>query len=355
MSFSQNWTTIDSSKLPAGDYNSCAISESGQYQIVTNKVAGIYYSSDYGQTWVQTQSDKSFMSMAVSASGQYVLALSNTGANTILYSIPLVLFSLSLLTSNITHGIIIGQTASIYNSFHILYNHVGVGNPANYMSICSYNNPNGFNITTNGYVGIGITTPLSLLHVNGTITSGSILPLSDNLYNIGSIPNRFAALHAANGTIQTSDSSEKDLILLPYGLNEVMQVRTIMYKWKSQALLPDTDPSKNFQYYGVCADQLSNIFPELIYNEDPNVPMQLNYSELIPIVIKAIQEQNVIIQQQANKLQQQAAEITALQSTVAAQSTQVLQTQVNSQQIQIAQLMSQINQLTQRLAAANIA
>lgn len=132
-------------------------------------------------------------------------------------------------------------------------------------------------------------------------------------------------------------------------------MKTIMYKWKSQALLPDTDPAKNYQYYGVCADQLSAIFPELVYNEDPSVPMQLNYSEIIPVVVKAMQEQNVSIQEQSTKIQQQATqiqkqatEITALQLTVASQSTQVLQAQLTAQQIQIAQLM-------QRLSAAGIA
>lgn len=113
--------------------------------------------------------------------------------------------------------------------------------------------------------------------------------------------------------------------------------------------------SKNYQYYGVCADQLSAIFPELVYNEDPSVPMQLNYSEIIPVVVKAMQEQNVSIQEQSTKIQQQATqiqkqatEITALQLTVASQSTQVLQAQLTAQQIQIAQLM-------QRLSAAGIA
>jgi len=284
------------------------MSESGQFVIAGNGT-NIYYSTNYGQYWTLSSyisSDNSYTGFAISANGQYVLALSNTGANTVLYNIPLVAFSLSILTSNINHGIIIGQTASIYNSFQILYNHVGVGNVANYMSICSYTNPNGFNITANGYVGIGITTPLSLLHVNGTITSGTILPLSDNLYNIGGLTlNRFAAVYAVNGTIQTSDSSEKVLNILPYGLNELMQIRTIMYKWKSQALLPDTELEKNFQYYGVCADQLSNIFPELVYNEDPSVPMQLNYSELIPVLIKAVQEQT----QKINSLELQLASI----------------------------------------------
>jgi hypothetical protein len=78
-----------------------------------------------------------------------------------------------------------------------------------------------------------------------------------------------------------------------------------MYKWKSQALLPDTDPTKKFEYYGICADQLSNIFPELVYNEDPSVPMQLNYSELIPVLIKAVQEQA----QQINSLELQLASV----------------------------------------------
>ena len=132
--------------------------------------------------------------------------------------------------------------------------------------------------------------------------NGNIIPGIDNAYSAGLSGNRFTAVYASGGVITTSDSSEKDLTILPYGLNELIQIRTIMYKWKSQALLPDTNPEKNFQYYGICADQLSAIFPELVYNEDPNVPMQLNYSELIPVVIKAVQEQNVIIQKQAEQI-----------------------------------------------------
>ena len=183
----------------------------------------------------------------------------------------------------------------------------------------------------------------------------SLLSAGDGTTNLGASGYRFGAVFAVNGTIQTSDSSEKDLTILPYGLTELMQMKTIMYKWKSQAFLPDTDPAKNYQYYGVCADQLSAIFPELVYNEDPSVPMQLNYSEIIPVVVKAMQEQNVSIQEQSTKIQQQATqiqkqatEITALQLTVASQSTQVLQAQLTAQQIQIAQLM-------QRLSAAGIA
>jgi len=328
--YGQNWTAS------SGPTNTTVVSMSASGQYAIAGTAGIssrylYYSINNGQTWTISSyfTTGDWYGCAISANGQYSFAVNASGVN-VAQSILLLLTgpinvtntnvnptpSLSLLASNIlasivptttSHGIIIGQAASTYNSFQILYNHVGAGNAANYMSIGTYNDgSNVLNITANGNVGIGTIVPVSLLHVNGTITSGSILPLSDNLYNIGGpTPNRFAAVYAVNGTIQTSDSNEKDLILLPYGLNEVLQIKTIMYKWKSQALLPNTVPEKNFQYYGVCADQLSNIFPELIYNEDPSVPMQLNYSELIPVLIKAVQEQA----QQINSLELQLTSI----------------------------------------------
>ena len=83
-----------------------------------------------------------------------------------------------------------------------------------------------------------------------------------------------------------------------------------MYKWKSQDSLPDTDPTKHYKYYGLCADQLAAILPELVYNEDPTAPIQMNYSEIIPICVKSIQEQQTIIQQQAST-------ITSLESRLA--------------------------------------
>ena len=157
-------------------------------------------------------------------------------------------------------------------------------------------------------------------NASNTITvRGSVFPSADITYGLGSGSFRFTTVYASGGVITTSDSSEKDLILLPYGLNEVMQVKTIMYKWKSQALLPDTDLTKHFQYYGICADQLSAIFPELVYNEDPNVPMQLNYSELIPVLIKAIQEQNDSIQQlhtQTQKINKLELELSSIKSQI---------------------------------------
>ena len=121
------------------------------------------------------------------------------------------------------------------------------------------------------------------MEVNGSSSfGGSIFPSLSSSYSCGLSTNRWIAVYALNGTIQTSDSSEKTFEPLQYGLAEIEQIETIKYQWKTK-----DDP---FEYYGCKADQLATIFPELVYNEDPNVPMQLNYSELIPVCINAIKE-----------------------------------------------------------------
>ena len=161
---------------------------------------------------------------------------------------------------------------------------------------------------------------LMLLPTNAT--ASHLQPANDNVMTLGSSNQRYVSVFAVNGAIQTSDSNEKNLTILPYGLNELLQMKTIMYKWKSQDSLPDTDPTKHYKYYGLCADQLAAILPELVYDDDPTTPIQMNYSEIIPICVKAIQEQH--------------AEITTLKQ-------------------QIVDMASQLATLTQRLVNAGIA
>ena len=73
--FGQNWTTISSSQLPATPgYWGAAMSASGQYQVVTYRNGGIYYSSNYGQTWTLSSTSITFYGIAMSASGQYAVA-----------------------------------------------------------------------------------------------------------------------------------------------------------------------------------------------------------------------------------------------------------------------------------------
>ena len=220
------------------------------------------------------------------------------------------------------------QISSSISSSHIFYTGFWPGGSTELMRIKG-----------NGNVLIGTTTdPGFKLNVNGTgnysgnLTAHNIFPAVDNTYNIGSTTNRYNSIFATNNVINTSDSCLKEYQPLNYGLNELLQVETIKYKWKEvkqprlDELIPKPEKSeemteedfnklvseteennkkiteannkklqyynleKDFQYYGFKADQLNNIFPELVYDEDKDAPMQMAYTELIAVCVNAIKE-----------------------------------------------------------------
>jgi hypothetical protein len=186
-------------------------------------------------------------------------------------------------------------------------------------------------ITSIGRIGIGTTTPDSLLQCTGivnfsgtefycggtsymgtvrvgsglimtngvNITSNNIYPTLDNAWDIGGSGLRYRNMFSANGVITTSDSKLKDFMPLSYGLNELIQIETIKYKWKN---LKDDDLTKDFQYYGFKADQLKSIFPELVYDEVPDTPLQMNPTEIIPICVNAIKELNNTVNELRNEI-----------------------------------------------------
>jgi hypothetical protein len=172
--------------------------------------------------------------------------------------------------------------------------------------------------------------------------NGSIYPGVDNFANCGGSGNRWNSVFAVNGTIQTSDSNVKDAVSLSYGIHEILQMRTIKYKWKSQADLPEDDPAKNFEYYGFCADELAPLFPELVYNEDTSAPVQMNYSEILPVVVNALKEEHASAVTLKATVDSQAEQITTLQAANAATSSQMAALQEENTQMksQIASLLS---------------
>jgi hypothetical protein len=196
-------------------------------------------------------------------------------------------------------------------------------------------------------------------------SAGAFYPAIDNDLSMGGGINRWLAVYATNGTIQTSDSQEKNYSALTYGLSNLLMVDTIKYKWKTQDLLPDTDPQKNYEYYGVLADQVDQLFPELVYNQQR--PYQLNYTELIPVCINAIKDLNglllasrsntesalqsqQVLQSQLSAVQSQAI-IVAQSNTSLAQSLQQSIAQQQSLESQLSVVQSQASLVSQSNAA----
>ncbi len=145
------------------------------------------------------------------------------------------------------------------------------------------------------------------------LEASSFNPLDDNSARLGGSSKRWTAVWASNGTIQTSDiTKKKDIKDLKYGLNEVMKLRPIEYKWKSQVVgktsIPDTDQQK---LLGFSAQELLRIIPEVVethswypidengnFEKRKNENLGVRYSEIIPIAIRAIQQQQEQMEEQ---------------------------------------------------------
>jgi hypothetical protein len=145
---------------------------------------------------------------------------------------------------------------------------------------------NGFNTTdeklrilSTGNIGIGTTAPADKLSV-----AGNIAPSADNLYSAGKSGARWSAVWSTNGVIQTSDARMKTNIKdLNYGLKEVMAMRPVRYNWKTT---PNGDNK-----IGLIAQEVQQIVPEVVSGDVNTETLGMNYAELIPVLINAVQEQ----------------------------------------------------------------
>ncbi|MGJ8685360.1 MAG: tail fiber domain-containing protein [Nonlabens sp.] len=211
-------------------------------------------------------------------------------------------------------------------------------------------------ISRTGKVVIGVNSstlpvPLHTLHVWNGNTSGSKMsfgsvefiedgistliisddfsPLNDNSQNLGLSSNRWRDIYSLNG-ISSSDRNLKEQITnIPYGLNEVLELQPISYQWKNEKIGNFTIPdNKKETHLGFSAQQLQTVIPETVESEywelegedaqDLLVRKQANYlgvryTALIPVLTKAIQEQQAQIDQIENNNALIRAEIARLQ------------------------------------------
>jgi hypothetical protein len=135
-------------------------------------------------------------------------------------------------------------------------------------------------------------------------------PFQDGTKTLGASGNRWTAVYSLNGTIQTSDIRLKSNVAdLKYGLNEVLKLRPVFYSWK-------TDLKK--RRVGFIAQEVQEIVPEVVVNEDDNLGM--NYGELVPVLVNAIQEQQLKInalEEKIKKLEAENSELTEVKAEIA--------------------------------------
>jgi hypothetical protein len=98
-------------------------------------------------------------------------------------------------------------------------------------------------------------------------------------------------------TFNPSDARlKKDIANASYGLDEVMKLRPVTYAWN--------EPEKhgNGRQVGLIAQEVQQVIPELVKSRGPDAMLALNYAGLVPVLVKAVQEQQAIIREQGREI-----------------------------------------------------
>jgi trimeric autotransporter adhesin len=122
------------------------------------------------------------------------------------------------------------------------------------------------------------------------VNSTDVVPWTDNFSSLGLATNRWKVVYAVNGTIQTSDQRLKTNISdIGYGLETILKLRPVSFTWK--------DDSQNTLRLGLIAQDVQKVINEVVdKGSDPNQTLGINYSEITPVLIKGIQEENLLIE-----------------------------------------------------------
>jgi hypothetical protein len=108
-------------------------------------------------------------------------------------------------------------------------------------------------------------------------------PTADNVVSLGRDGRRWTAVWAANGAIQTSDARLKDHIQpVDLGLDFVSQLNPVTFYWKDSGE----------RSYGLLAQEVEKLAPQFtgVIHCQQSDTYHMNYSHLIPVLIRAIQE-----------------------------------------------------------------
>jgi len=156
---------------------------------------------------------------------------------------------------------------------------------------------------------------------NQIATNSSIRPTTDNLRSLGSSTYRWKEVWAVDGTINTSDRRlKKDIQPINYGLTEVMKLNPVSFLWNQEGM----DRERRL---GFIAQELQPILKEVVRTEEivsdattkkdswaSTTRLGVAYTEIIPVAVKAIQEQQVIIEAQKQEIDALKSEMAALRA-----------------------------------------
>lgn len=324
-----------------------AVNATGDYALgmgISVRASG-HRSTAIGNTTTATGLSSTAMGTSTEASGDHSTAMGRSTEASGDYSTAMGSFTESWGEASTAIGFF--TTAEAFASATIGRYNIGGGNPTTWVATdplfeigngtSNASKQNALTVLKNGNMGITTNTPETKLQVTGGSdaglnhaggfvllgeTSGMNLVMDTNEIMVRNngvaaplyLQNDGGSVHVGGAVVHSSDRRLKhDIETLPYGLNEVLQLAPKQYYWKNRG-------EQTHKSLGLIAQEVQPIISELVHTaNDDNNTLSVNYTELIPVLINAIQEQQEIINS--------------------------LQTTVNSKQSQLGQLENDVAEL----------
>jgi hypothetical protein len=134
------------------------------------------------------------------------------------------------------------------------------------------------------YLGSGTVDVLAVNYPDG------VWPLGDNIYDLGLAGKRWRGIHLGSGGVYAASDArmKSDIGPIRAGLDDLMRLRPVSFAWNDE---PDSER------LGLIAQEVGEIIPEIVRGEESEGMLEMNYTELIPVLIRAIQEQQAQIEE----------------------------------------------------------
>jgi hypothetical protein len=122
---------------------------------------------------------------------------------------------------------------------------------------------------------------------------------------------------SSTGQLGVAGSSERyktDIATMP-GPSKLAQLRPVTFRYK-------IDP-KGVMQYGLIAEEVDKVYPELVIRDNSGRIQGVHYEELVPLLLKEVQDQQAALKAQAAMISTQAERYDALNARNDAQAAEI--------------------------------
>ena len=190
-----------------------------------------------------------------------------------------------------------------------------VGSPAGW-SPCFTVRANGrtgiMNSNPSAALEIGSASSIQQVKVNGNIVWSSDARMKDNIRNLSAPLEHLKQLRGVSYTLKEEQKEE----VIPEKIlrDPDIDVEKINGTLKKSA--KEANPLLSRNYYGFLAQEVQEIFPDLVYQDDSTGLLSVDYIGLIPVLVEGLNQQQSRIEQLQTQLDQQKEQIASILKTV---------------------------------------